>query len=535
MSNINLAFKLGVAYGMGRAYAKSQSMAQDADKWITVHPNGAEGKGRPVLIDEDTGEVKGGMGGKFNGQKIGEARATFSGPRITSKQRDEAKKNAEPEKEKPKKVAFKSPRFTKKGVESDEEIEKIRLAHGDERLKDGEEEQFENYIKTHDLTGKYGNYKVDMDFFRNPAQKYKELYKEARAVGVPSDVAHAYADGSVGANFWAVRKALNSNDRTNAGLSFMLMAERGWKQEYPALKYIGMGKTPEEIKKLVAKEKRQAKKESGATSSTRYSWKRDKSSFRVNESLESEQDRERAYSVFSQDARHSLAEILTQATNGVDVREKIKDYASIFLPKKAKRISSYLDKWNKEKTFFWLSNNYDKLDVSDSSEIDFNSSSVKQLLKNYLGNVDQERFDDMLKATESGYYSQAGRTQSSRYGNEVSHLRDKAGYYDAKKKNAQFLTNREEGKSEVKPKRYNWKKDNQKIVDFIKQQTKADISPYIDAEWQSNKYGGPLVDWNKMPRHAQQLVNHLIGAGKLEVVDNGGLGKILKDKTGRIV
>ena len=41
------------------------------------------------------------------------------------------------------------------------------------------------------------------------------------------------------------------------------MAERGWKAEYPALKYIGMGKTPEEIKKLVAKEKRQAKKASG--------------------------------------------------------------------------------------------------------------------------------------------------------------------------------------------------------------------------------------------------------------------------------
>ena len=100
MSNINLAFKLGVAYGMGRAYAKSQSMAQDTDKWITVHPNGAEGKGRPVLIDEYTGEVKGGMGGKFNGQKIGEARASFSGPRITSKQRDEAKKNVEPAKEK---------------------------------------------------------------------------------------------------------------------------------------------------------------------------------------------------------------------------------------------------------------------------------------------------------------------------------------------------------------------------------------------------------------------------------------------------
>lgn len=47
------------------------SMAQDADKWITVKPNGPDYKGSPVLIGEG-GEVKAGMGGKFNGQKIGE-------------------------------------------------------------------------------------------------------------------------------------------------------------------------------------------------------------------------------------------------------------------------------------------------------------------------------------------------------------------------------------------------------------------------------------------------------------------------------
>jgi hypothetical protein len=47
------------------------SMAQDADKWIAVKPNGPDYKGSPVLIGEG-GEVKAGMGGKFNGQKIGE-------------------------------------------------------------------------------------------------------------------------------------------------------------------------------------------------------------------------------------------------------------------------------------------------------------------------------------------------------------------------------------------------------------------------------------------------------------------------------
>ena len=58
--------------------------AADEDKWITVKPNGEENKGRPVKIDGETGEIKAGMGGKFNGQKISEARSSFTGPRIDS-------------------------------------------------------------------------------------------------------------------------------------------------------------------------------------------------------------------------------------------------------------------------------------------------------------------------------------------------------------------------------------------------------------------------------------------------------------------
>lgn len=58
--------------------------AADEDKWITVKPNGKENKGRPVKIDGETGEIKAGMGGKFNGQKISEARKSFTGPRIDS-------------------------------------------------------------------------------------------------------------------------------------------------------------------------------------------------------------------------------------------------------------------------------------------------------------------------------------------------------------------------------------------------------------------------------------------------------------------
>lgn len=69
----------------------------DGDRWITVHPNGKENKGTPVKLDEATGEVKAGMGGKFNGQRISEARKSFSGPRITQTQRNERKAEIPPE------------------------------------------------------------------------------------------------------------------------------------------------------------------------------------------------------------------------------------------------------------------------------------------------------------------------------------------------------------------------------------------------------------------------------------------------------
>lgn len=55
---------------LDRALRFLRGVAQDADKRITVHPNGANNTGRPALIDGETCEVKAGMGGKFNGRNI---------------------------------------------------------------------------------------------------------------------------------------------------------------------------------------------------------------------------------------------------------------------------------------------------------------------------------------------------------------------------------------------------------------------------------------------------------------------------------
>lgn len=70
------AFRLGWAFAFGKRFC-AQGVASDEARWITVHPNGRgttssgdKAKGQPVLIDGDTGEVLGGMGGKFNGRHI---------------------------------------------------------------------------------------------------------------------------------------------------------------------------------------------------------------------------------------------------------------------------------------------------------------------------------------------------------------------------------------------------------------------------------------------------------------------------------
>lgn len=59
-------------------------IAQD-NKWITVKPNGSEGKGAHVELDE-SGRVTKGMGGKFNGTKINEVRKSFVGAKTPSKE-----------------------------------------------------------------------------------------------------------------------------------------------------------------------------------------------------------------------------------------------------------------------------------------------------------------------------------------------------------------------------------------------------------------------------------------------------------------
>lgn len=95
------AEELGRAFALGCVYGHGVLMAQDEAKWITVHPNGtganANGdpiKGRPLLIDDETGSILGGMGGKGKGKKLTDFKT--SRKKMTFKSSGSASKSEEP-------------------------------------------------------------------------------------------------------------------------------------------------------------------------------------------------------------------------------------------------------------------------------------------------------------------------------------------------------------------------------------------------------------------------------------------------------
>ena len=95
------AGKIGRAFALGYVYGHGVLMAQDEARWITVHPNGtganANGdpiKGRPLLIDDETGSILGGMGGKGKGKKLTDFKT--SRKKMTFKSSGSASKPAKP-------------------------------------------------------------------------------------------------------------------------------------------------------------------------------------------------------------------------------------------------------------------------------------------------------------------------------------------------------------------------------------------------------------------------------------------------------
>lgn len=83
---LDQAFDAGLLIDEAGRPIVSRKQLADA-KWITVHPNGAGSKGTPVQISEN-GTVLAGMGGKFNGKKLGELKGG-SAASLTPEQRND--------------------------------------------------------------------------------------------------------------------------------------------------------------------------------------------------------------------------------------------------------------------------------------------------------------------------------------------------------------------------------------------------------------------------------------------------------------
>src|SRR5438128_1264295 len=73
-------------------------MTPPGARWVTVHPNGPDEEGRPVLIKDDgSGTVLGGMGGKFNGHKLGSLYRKDEEPQPAEEKPEAPKAAEEPE------------------------------------------------------------------------------------------------------------------------------------------------------------------------------------------------------------------------------------------------------------------------------------------------------------------------------------------------------------------------------------------------------------------------------------------------------
>lgn len=119
---------------LSRGLAHDSAIAKDAPKWITVHPNGkgptASGenaKGTPVLMEEETGEVLGGMGGKYNGVHISEACSKVPSEHIHHLVLRGQKKREDPE------------GFAKRQKEAEERVKKTLQEQQEAAKKEAEE------------------------------------------------------------------------------------------------------------------------------------------------------------------------------------------------------------------------------------------------------------------------------------------------------------------------------------------------------------------------------------------------------------
>lgn len=149
---------------------KKSIVAMD-DKWITVKPNGPKHKGAPVKID-DEGRIVAGMGGKFNGDKIGEVRKSFNGPKTPHKEVLERNKES-----------------AKPISKLKAQIEQRRADEAAGKIKPKTQKSFPQQIR--DLVSKYKKTnKGGYDFSKVDEKQAVDFAKEVRGKSKLNDIAY---------------------------------------------------------------------------------------------------------------------------------------------------------------------------------------------------------------------------------------------------------------------------------------------------------------------------------------------------------
>lgn len=149
---------------------KKSIVAMD-DKWITVKPNGPNHKGAPVKID-DEGRIVAGMGGKFNGNKIGEVRKSFNGPKTPHKEVLERNKES-----------------AKPISKLKAQIEQRRADEAAGKIKPKTQKSFPQQIR--DLVSKYKKMnKGGYDFSKVDEKQAVDFAKEVRGKSKLNDIAY---------------------------------------------------------------------------------------------------------------------------------------------------------------------------------------------------------------------------------------------------------------------------------------------------------------------------------------------------------
>lgn len=223
---IGLAFKLGMIYARGKAHARQ--LTNDDAKWITVHPNGKENKGRPALLDSETGEVLGGMGGKFTGRHISAIKQGGKFEQPGAQMQITARNSAQ------KATAMNNQRIDFKPVGGQSQTDRSAIEAGSAKeLK--KQAQKENATKTRTQNEQESITNADFKKYHMPLNQLAKIEKETdKAFLISSDFASGFDGDDIvykKESVWVPKSQVSSKNGYVFGMNPKFAKENGFKTQ----------------------------------------------------------------------------------------------------------------------------------------------------------------------------------------------------------------------------------------------------------------------------------------------------------------